>query len=278
MRSLDYATAYNPVTYIEANWQVLTAIGGFSYPLFEQDLDNARQWMSIDDQPTVTFWGRALNDYAAPYPDFRIGLPAANPPLERTVNPLPERWQMRRLTYEGCCAGAWWGGANRLFAIDGSENQRAAIFEWNTDDGGLVSLIGQAPPPLLSPDGSLQVERINDQIVIRRVSADDDGGEWTVDTQNTLPAISPDNGRLAWEIRRTTTDPGDDYPKTEIWISALGGQNAHQITAATGAYARWLDGSHLLVGSRQQQATTLTVTTPVMTAVTCLARGTGCAA
>ncbi|MFN8447569.1 MAG: hypothetical protein U0521_02950 [Anaerolineae bacterium] len=70
---MQYTTAYNPVSYIDANWHALMAIGSFSTPLFEQDLDNARQWMSIDDQPTVAFWGRALNDYAAPYPDYRQG-------------------------------------------------------------------------------------------------------------------------------------------------------------------------------------------------------------
>ena len=179
VRSMDFVTAYNPVDYIEANWHVLTAIGSFSYPLFEQDLDNARQWMSVDDQPVVSFWGRPLNDYAAPYPDYRLGLPPVNPPVAHDVNPLPAQWQMRRLTYDGCCSGVWWGAANRLFLIDGNAGQRAAVFEWNTDDGNLVNLVGQAPPPLASPDGALTIARVDEAIVVRRVA---DGTEWTVET------------------------------------------------------------------------------------------------
>ncbi|MCC6802110.1 MAG: M23 family metallopeptidase [Anaerolineae bacterium] len=255
VRALSYTTAYNPVNYIDANWHVLSAIGSFSTPVFEQDLDNARQWMSIDDQPTVTFWGRALNDYAAPYPDYRQGLPPVNPLLPNTANPLPERWQMRRLAYDGCCVGAWWGAPNQLFAIDGSPNQRAGIFEWNTDDGNLVNLAASAPPPLASPDGSLQIRRDGTQIVIRRAA---DGSEWTVDTRNTLPAVSADSSRLMWEIA-VPRAPGEERSHTQIWVSNVDGSSARQIAEETGGYARWLDGSRLLLGARQQATTAWSV-------------------
>ncbi len=248
VRSPDYSTTYNPVTYIDANWQVLTAIGAYSYPLFEQDLDNARQWMTIDDQPDVHFWGKPLNEYAAPYPDFRIGLPPENPPLISETAPLPENWQMRWLSDVGCCASFWWSGADRLQAIDGSPGQRASVFEWDTTQISPATPIGAAPPPLLSPDGSLQVERVKQQIVISRAA---DGSSWTVDTQNTLPAISTDNSHLLWEI--------DGEKVNEIWISDLDGTNARQIVAQPGAYGRWLDGSRALIGARDQQATTLAI-------------------
>ncbi|MEO8395231.1 MAG: hypothetical protein ABI700_19695, partial [Chloroflexota bacterium] len=222
----------------------------------EQDLDNARQWMSLDDQPQVHFWGKALNDYAAPYPDYGMGLPATNPPLANSANPVPSSWQLRRLTYDGCCAGAWWGAANRLFVIDGSPNQRAAVFEWDTNEGKMVDLVGQAPPPLTSPDGSLKVERLDDQIVITRLA---DGSHWTVDTTSTLPAISADNSRLLWQITHPKPDPGDDLPKTEIWVSDLDGLNARQVLVQPGTSARWLDGSHLLISKREKQMTTLSI-------------------
>jgi Tol biopolymer transport system component len=140
--------------------------------------------------------------------------------------------------------------------IDGSPGQRAAIFEWNTDDGSLVSLTAQAPPPLLSPDGTLQVERVDDQIVIRRLA---DGSEWMVDTQNTLPAISADGSRLMWEITSQIIGPAEDRPKTQIWVSDIDGANARQIAEQPGGYARWRDGSRLLVGARQEQTTALAV-------------------
>lgn len=256
VRSMDFVTAYNPVDYIDANWHALTAIGSFSYPLFEQDLDNSRQWMSVDDQPIVTFWGRVLNDYAAPYPDYRQGLPPVNPPVATTANPLPQNWQMRRLTYEGCCSGAWWVAPNRLYLIDGSVGQRAAIFEWNTAEGSLSSIVGQAPPPLLSPDGALQVERVDDQIIVRRVA---DGASWTVETGNTLPAISADSSRLMWEVSRRDAGTPDGEPRTEIWVSNADGTNARPVANEEGGYARWLDGSRLLVGARDTWTTTFKV-------------------
>ncbi|MCA9911619.1 MAG: M23 family metallopeptidase, partial [Anaerolineae bacterium] len=45
IRSLDYRTTYNPAALIDAPWDTLALIGPFSYPLFQQDLDNARRWM-----------------------------------------------------------------------------------------------------------------------------------------------------------------------------------------------------------------------------------------
>ncbi|MFN8447570.1 MAG: hypothetical protein U0521_02955 [Anaerolineae bacterium] len=183
-----------------------------------------------------------------------------NPPLANVANPLPERWQMRRLAYDGCCSGAWWGGASQLFVIDGSPNQRAAIFAWNTAPevdpaASLVGLNMPAPPPLASPDGSLQVRRDGSQIVICRVA---DGSEWTVETQNTLPAISADSSRLMWEIAQDM-QPGEDRARTQIWVSDVDGTDARQIANEPGGYARWLDGSRLLLGARQEQTTAWTV-------------------
>ncbi len=256
VRSMDFVTAYNPVDYIAANWHALTAIGPFSFPLFEQDLDNARRWMSVDDQPVVAFWGRPLNDYAAPYPDYRLGLPPVNPPIATPVNPLPSAWQMRRLTYDGCCSGAWWGAASRLFVIDGNEGQRAAIFEWDTDAGSLVNLVGQAPPPLASPDGALTVARVDGRIVVRRVA---DGAEWTVETGSTLPAISADSSRLMWEEPRPDIlSPGGE-PTTAIWVSNADGSNIRMVASEQGGYARWLDGSKLLIGMRDGLTTAYSV-------------------
>ena len=68
IRSMDYRTAYNPVSYIDANWHSLSLIGGFGSPHFQQDLENARRWLSVDDQPNVSFGGFRLNNYRFAYP------------------------------------------------------------------------------------------------------------------------------------------------------------------------------------------------------------------
>ena len=57
VRSLDYRTAYNPVDYIDVNWHMLATVGSYGYPLFQQDLDNSRRWMTLENQPNVAFGG-----------------------------------------------------------------------------------------------------------------------------------------------------------------------------------------------------------------------------
>lgn len=257
VRSLDYFTAYNPVTYIDANWHALSAIGAFRYPQFQQDLDNARRWMSIDDQPSVAFGGRSLNSYAAPYPDLRQGQPPANPTPVRDLAPLPEgaTAQLRQFAFEGCCYGAWWHPteANRLYTIDGTDNQRAVIFEWLTDSPPTPTLIGQAPPPYLSPDGLYELRYADNLTIIRRLS---DSAEWSVDTGGSPAALSADNSRLMWMIGR---DEGIGEQATEIYVSAADGTNAQVIASVPNGSAQWLDASRLLIARRDRITTTLGV-------------------
>jgi len=65
--SEDYATAYNPILLIDANWDMLLMMGGLSVA-FEQDQNNMRQWQSIYDQPLVRFGYPILNNYQEPWP------------------------------------------------------------------------------------------------------------------------------------------------------------------------------------------------------------------
>jgi len=67
IRSLDYRTAYNPVTLIEADWDSLALIGPFQRG-FERDLDDPHQWQHPDDQPQTQFGGALLNDYRRAWP------------------------------------------------------------------------------------------------------------------------------------------------------------------------------------------------------------------
>jgi len=197
VRSLDYRTTYNPVDYIEANWDVLASIGSFSQTTFQMDLTNPRQWMSLDDQPPVTFGGARLNAYTFTWPPPNNQRPPSNPPIPRDIAPLENSaWQLTPLGYDGCCPAFWWhpADASRLYTIDGTPSQIANITEWNVADSGLSTLFSQAPPPLLSPDGSHQIINANGQITIRRLS---DGAEWAVQTNGAVPGISADNSHSA---------------------------------------------------------------------------------
>lgn len=62
-----YTRAYNPVLFIDADWDALALAGSFGRG-FARDLDNPRQWQFLDDQPEVRFWEPLLNDYLHPWP------------------------------------------------------------------------------------------------------------------------------------------------------------------------------------------------------------------
>lgn len=262
VRSLDFRTAYNPVTYIDAPWHVLANIGPFANPMFQQDMDAPRRWMSLDDQPDVHFGGGFLNHYAStwPYPlDVR---PPVNVIPDRDLGELPAetQWQLRQLGFGGCCPRPWWhpSDSNRLYVVDGIEGQRASVFEYTADASLPPSPVEEAPPMLLSPDGTYQVTRVNGQVTIRRLS---DRAEWAVQTQGVLPAISEDNGQLLWEVWRGTYLPGEPAQTVETWVSNLDGSNARMVWLQRGGWSVWLDEARLLIVTPKvdQPDTTLTI-------------------
>ncbi|NDJ62612.1 MAG: M23 family metallopeptidase [Chloroflexi bacterium] len=260
VRALNYFTAYNPVDYIEANWHALAAIGSFSYPMFQQDLENARRWLSLDDQPPVAFGGAALNRYAAPHPDLRHGAaPQVAPPLRSVAPPPPDSvWQFQPIAFSGCCANATWHPSDpgRILLIDGTPNQRATALAWTPSADNPISVMGQAPMPRLSADGSHQLVTANGQTTIRRLA---DNTEWTVAAGGVPPALNLDNTRLLWQVASQVTLPGEAAPLVEIWTSAADGSNPRQITAQPRAAAYWLDAHRVLVSSRTGIRTTLII-------------------
>lgn len=261
VRSLDYRTTYNPINYIEAPWHTLMNVGPFSNPMFQQDMAHARRWMSLDDQPEVNFGGALLNNYdsAWPYPlDVR---PPVNPPLSRTLEILPENltWELRPLTIGGCCAHPWWDAldANRFYFIDGIDDQPANVFQYTLDGSQPLISIEEAPPMLLSPDGSYQVTRVNGQITIRRLA---DMTEWVVDTQGALPAVSPGNSQLLWEIWKGSYLPGETAQTVETWVSNLDGSQARRILVQPGGWSVWLDDARVLIVTPVVDRTDTTLT------------------
>ena len=66
IRDTSYYHTYNPIPLIDADWDTLALLGPGNP--FQRDLDNPRRWMTMADQPDVTFGGPMLNDYANPWP------------------------------------------------------------------------------------------------------------------------------------------------------------------------------------------------------------------
>ncbi len=67
IRSRSYTRWYNPVLFIEADWDTLALTGSFSRG-FEKDLDNPRRWQLLADQPEAEAGGPFLNNFLRPWP------------------------------------------------------------------------------------------------------------------------------------------------------------------------------------------------------------------
>ncbi|MGF1503951.1 MAG: M23 family metallopeptidase [Anaerolineae bacterium] len=66
IRSVGYGYAYNPLDFIEADWDSLALFGPSSG--FQRDLNAPHRWQTLADQPSVDFWGPMLNEYDRPWP------------------------------------------------------------------------------------------------------------------------------------------------------------------------------------------------------------------
>jgi len=67
IRDASMGSAYNPVEFIDADWNRLLLLGA-SRQDFVRDLDAPRRWQALDDQPPIQFGGPLLNDYARSWP------------------------------------------------------------------------------------------------------------------------------------------------------------------------------------------------------------------
>jgi murein DD-endopeptidase MepM/ murein hydrolase activator NlpD len=186
VRSMNYRTAYNPAVWINANWNTLTTIGSFQYPMFQQDLNNPRRWMSLDDQPDIAFGGARLNDYWLTSPPPTNERPPMSPPLPLALEPLPAdtTWTLRPLNADGCCAAPRWHPTDpeRLYIVDGTP---AVVMEWDAQ-GNPLSVVEAAPAPPTSPDGTIRITNPGWDVTL----TDAAGNSWNVVTQRTIPSAS----------------------------------------------------------------------------------------
>ncbi len=259
LRSLDYRTAINPIPYIDANWDTLASIGSFSYPMFEQNLDNARLWLNLDSQPDVAFGGARLNNYALTYSTSSAPQYYRSPAPARQLNILRDdsTVTLQQLGYDNCCQRYWWSKTDNdlFYVIDGGLNQRAGIYEWSITNASPTNNIASLPQPVTSPDGTYEIVLIDNRAYIKRVA---DGDMLPTPVMNQIPAISPNNLHLLW-IEQTETEQFTDRPQTNIFVSNLDGTNSRMIYSDLSASAMWLGDNRLLITTRENRNFTLSM-------------------
>lgn len=259
LRSLDYRTAINPVPYMDANWHSLASIGSFSYPMFEQNLDNARQWLHLDIQPDVVFGGMRLNNYGQTFTNSVPPQFYGSPPPARQLSILYDDTtvELVQIGFDGCCQRYWWSKINpdRFYAIDGGLNQRAGVYEWSISNASPTGNINSVSIPVTSPDGTYEAVMMEGRAFLRRVA---DGELTPTPVLNQIPAISPNNVHLMW-VEQEEPQNNADRPQSNIFVSNFDGTANRMIYSDLSTSAMWLDDQRLLLTTRENRDFTLTI-------------------
>jgi murein DD-endopeptidase MepM/ murein hydrolase activator NlpD len=250
IRSANYQTAYDPVPFFDVNWHMLVSVGP-SANAFEQDLDTPRRWMQIQDQPEIHFSANLLNNYLHPWPPRLEVRAPANPRPDLHLDPLPDSVSVTRdaVALDQWNFGVWWNPTDpdAVYLIDAVPAQPTSVFRQPLD-GSPRQFAESAPPALLSPDGTVTVQRVEGGLM--RVTRTTDGASWDVDTGGSYPAVSPDNRRLMWQVVYGQSVPGTRPSGVEIRISDLDGSNRRSVYTLSGGYGLWLDDHRLLISRR----------------------------
>lgn len=263
IRSLDYRTTYNPITYMQANWHTLALIGRFGGRFFQIDLNNARQWQTLEDQPDVAFGGRRLNAYTETWPLSNNQLPPLLVPPDSNATDIDTDANVTFQTLDntGCCADFWWHttDANTLYTLDGGANSRASVFTWDASAGQMVSM-GPETPFLYSPDFSHTLAQVGDNVRILELAS---GTAWEVNTNGNPAGLNASNTHLMWVERESVFVPGQNSAVNAIYISDVrdrsGNYEPVQIMAERGLDGNWLDDHRLLVTWREDDNTRIDI-------------------
>lgn len=186
------------------------------------------------------------------------GPPAAGTPLAPTPTALPASGTpptpsatrqpvLRRLTAPGCCSGIWWSadGTSVLY-VDKPDERDSAIWGVDADSGE------QAPYSTVV--GVLQHD---DRYVImpsqpasQSIAVHDrqTGENWVLSGAGSLPFISPDGARIAYDGRPSQQTLFASRRANPIMVAALDGSNPQHLTTLYGVgIVGWFpDGSRLL--------------------------------
>ncbi len=251
IRNADFTYAYNPTEFIDANWHMLASIG-LVYSIFEQDLEHPYFGMTIESQPDVKFGANWLNHFARAWPVKLERQPPENPPLARHLDPLPEGVTVTRtpVSLDAWNLGSWWDASDpdAVYLVDQVPDQGETGVFRQPLDGSARTYTGSVPPPVLSPDGNIEVYyQVNGSMQVTRRN---DGSQWEVLTQGSYPAVSPDGTRLLWQVYYADILPGTQPPGMEVWISNLDGGVQRLVYRQSGGWTMWLDAHRLLIAKR----------------------------
>lgn len=220
IRDRSHQRFFNPVGYINADWDSLALVGSFGRG-YQRDLSNPRRWQTLQDQPQARRGGALLNNYAQPWPPAPDGTRAPSYPSRITVAPRvpssnpPEGDAPVRLTTNACCASpSWSADGSRVLFMDKPTSERAAIYGVSaTNPSGVrrevnaVVTFSRSGRIAILPGATTTLERIID------------GRRLRLPTGAGSIAFSLSEARVAWTI--SGTSGRFDTTPTRIYSASL---------------------------------------------------------
>ena len=260
LRDSSHQRFFNPVGYINADWDSLALIGGFGRG-YQRDLSNPRRWQSLSDQPQARRGGAALNNYAQPWPPVANDRALSYPARLRVAPAAPratsvqttqgddlETGVARPLTSGACCVSPLWSAdSSRVYFIDKpSGAAQSAIYGVSAINPSGVRMefgsVAQFSPSrrfAVLPGASTILERLSDGQRVR------------VPAQANI-SFSKSESKIAWSVTRQIGT--FDAQATRVYTANLTSGSRLLLSApkliATlygGGLSGWLNESELLL-------------------------------
>jgi hypothetical protein len=252
VRDSRYEVAFNPQSYIEADWEMLSSIGYHLFGGYVKDLTRPNRWQIAALQPDIDFNEAPVNEYAQSWPPPARSQP---PPYTRpafVAPPLAGEPSLTLVSRSGCCSWAWWSPDSLSIRYwDGPDGQPAAIYTINAT-GGASGQAAALPAPQVLDTTPFQMRSADDRYRIemnggRASIVTPDGVVTPLATGGAWPQFSPTLQRLLWHRHPADNIPGSLPPATEIWVSALDGSSRQLVKVQQGGAVYWLDEDRLLL-------------------------------
>jgi hypothetical protein len=258
IRSLDYRLAYNPVQFIDADWDMLYSLQAPEVNGFAKDIRRPALWQSDATQPTLRFNDAILNTFSQTWPPaYRLQAPPLTLPAYRLPPLSGAPATLTRLTRAGCCTQPWWSpGGSAVHYLDRYPDQDLAHEIQVALDAPQPQVIGPAPPRTVSPDGRYEVRSIQGELRLASASPAPASPEppsaepWRglpLFTRGAYPCFSPGSTRLLWHVRPADEIPGEIRPRGEIWVAEVATGEGRLVRVQSGGSVRWLDEDRLLL-------------------------------
>ncbi len=256
IRDRSHQRFLNPVGYINADWNTLALLGSFGRG-YQRDLNNPRQWQSLEDQPSARRGGALLNDYARPYPvatnDRTLSYPSriyqsSSRASDDSSNPVGVPFS---ISSSGCCvAPSWSKDSSRVLFIDKPNAEPAAIYGIDTKNSASAKREFSSVVRLSSSERFAILNGAN--TLLERLAT----GE-RVSIPATSVLFSPSEQQLAWTVSGQSTR--FDTVQTTVYVATLrleprlGLSNTRAVAVLYGGgLSGWLDEEALLLNGKQK--------------------------